>query len=104
MLALNILDWLISEKIVSRAPIGGRPQSKESRPRSKRALTARVCTRALHPVRAFDSLSQTQQALKRVEEGLKMSGGDVEGFCLAGRYQGKLGRVQSATESFTVKH
>ena len=48
----------------------------------------------------LDVLGQPEQALKRVEEGLKLSGGDLDGLCLAGRYAGKLGRTQAAADFF----
>jgi len=101
MLALDILDRLVSEKIVNLAPDWG--------PAAIETVTARVEAgidgpRYAHELytlsQLLDSLGQTEQALKRVEEGMKLSGGDLEGFCLAGRYHGKLGRIQSAAELF----
>ena len=101
MLALDILDRLASEKIVNLAPDWG--------PAAIETVTAQVEAgidgpRYAHELytlsQLLDSLGQTEQALKRIEEGIKMSGGDVDGLCLAGRYHTKLGRIQSATELY----
>jgi len=101
MLALDILDRLASEKIVNLAPDWG--------PAAIETVTAQVEAgidgpRYAHELytlsQLLDKLGQTEQALKRVDEGMKMSGGDFEGFCLAGRYHGKLGRIRSATELY----
>jgi tetratricopeptide (TPR) repeat protein len=101
MLALAILERLASEKVVTLASSWG--------PAAIEAVTAEVEAgidgpRYAHELYTLsgllDSLSQTEQALKRVEQGIELSGGDLEGFCLAGRYRAKLGRIQSATEFF----
>jgi len=101
MLALDILDWLASEQIVTLNSDWG-PAAIEQVTRDVEAGIDG--TRYAHELytlsQLLDSLGQTEQALKRVEEGLKMSGGDVEGLCLAGRYHGRLGRIQSAREYF----
>jgi tetratricopeptide (TPR) repeat protein len=101
MLALDILGELVSEKIVTLTP-GWGPDSIEK-------ITAEVEAgidgpRYAHELytlsRLFDSLGQPEQALKRVEEGIKMSGGDVEGFCLAALYQEKMGQIEAAISRF----
>jgi len=100
MLALDILDRLAAEKIVTPTPDWG--------PAAIEQVTAQVSgidgPRYAHELytlsRLLDALSQTEQALKRVEEGMKMSGGDLEGLCLSGRYHAKLGRIQSATDLY----
>ena len=101
MLALDIIDQLAHDKIVTLSPGWG--------PEAIAAVTAEVeagidgprYARELYSLsQLLDALGQTEQAFKRVEEGLKMSHGDVDGFCLAGRYSRKLGRPQVAGEFF----
>ena len=48
----------------------------------------------------LDALGQTEQALKRVQEGLRMSHNDVDGLCLAGRYSRQLGRPELAADFY----
>ena len=48
----------------------------------------------------LETLGQPAQALKRAGEGLKMSGGDVEGLCLVGRYSKRLGKFKEADSFF----
>ncbi len=100
MLALDILDQLAREKIVSFSPGG---------PEAIASVTAEVeagiegprYARELYSLsQLLDALGQTEQALKRVEEGLELSKGDADGLCLAGRYSRKLGRPQVAADFF----
>ena len=94
MLALDILDQLAGEKIVSLSPEWG--------PQAIASVTAQVEAgidgpRYAHELyslsQLLDALGQPEQALKRVEEGLKLSGGDLDGLCLAGRYSARLGKT-----------
>ncbi len=101
LLALDLLDWLARKKIVKVVP-GWGPSTIEEVARQVEAGIdhARYAQELYNLSRLLEILGQPEQSLKRVEEGLKMSGGDLEGLCLAGRYQGILGRIQSATELF----
>jgi len=101
MLTLDILDQLARDKIVSLSPEWG--------PEAIASVTAQVEAgiegpRYAHELytlsQLLDSLGQTEQALKRVEEGLELSKGDADGLCLAGRYSRKLGRPQVAADFF----
>ncbi len=101
MLALDLMDQLAHDKIVSLAPGWG--------PEALAAVTAQVEAgvdgpRYAHELyrlsQLLDALGQTEQALKRVQEGLRMSHGDVDGLCLAGRYSRQLGRPELAGEFF----
>ncbi len=101
MLALEILDQLAREKIVSLSADWG--------PEAIAAVTAQVEAgiegpRYAHELYSLslllDALGQTEQALKRVEEGLELSKGDADGLCLAGRYSRKLGSPQVAADFF----
>jgi len=101
MLALDILDQLARDRIVSLSPEWG--------PEAIAAVAAQVeagieGSRYAHELynlsQLLDTLGQTEQALKRVEEGLELSKGDADGLCLAGRYSRKLGRPQVAADFF----
>ncbi|WP_161602507.1 tetratricopeptide repeat protein [Tautonia marina] len=48
----------------------------------------------------LEYLGQPEQALKRVLEGLDLSGDDPEGWSLAGRYRAAMGRPEEAAASF----
>ena len=101
MLALDVLDRLVSEKIVKPTPDWGPAAIEKVTAEVEAGIDGPRYAHELYTLsQLLDSLGQTEQALKRVEEGMKLSGGDLEGLCLAGRYHGKLGRIQSATELF----
>jgi tetratricopeptide (TPR) repeat protein len=100
-LALYILDWLASEKIVTLATDSGPAVIEAVMTHVQSGIDGPRLPRELYTLsRLLDTLNQTEQALRRVEEGLKMSGGDFEGLCLAGRYHAKLGRTDSAEGLF----
>jgi tetratricopeptide (TPR) repeat protein len=101
MLALDIFDWLTSEKIVRPTADWGPAAVEAVTAQVEAGIDGRRYAHELYTLsQLLDSLSQPEQALKRVEEGLKMSGSDLEGLCLSGRYHGKLGRIQSANEFY----
>jgi tetratricopeptide (TPR) repeat protein len=101
MLALDILDELVSEKIVSLGPDWGPDAIQTITTRVEAGIDGPRYAHELYTLSGLlDALGQTEQSVKRVEEGLKLSGGDAEGFCLAGRYQAKLGRVNLAEDFY----
>jgi tetratricopeptide (TPR) repeat protein len=101
MLALDILEKLSSERIVALTADWGPAKIEEVTAEVEAGIDGPRYARELFTLsQLFDSLGQTEQALKRVEEGLRLNGADLDGLCLAGRYHGKLGRNQSATEFF----
>ncbi len=102
MLALDLLDWLAREKIVTLSP-GWGPSAIEEVARQVDAGIdhARYAHELYNLSRLLEILGQPEQSLKRVEDGLRLSGGDVDGFCLAGGYAAKLGKTQAAQDFFT---
>jgi tetratricopeptide (TPR) repeat protein len=101
LLAVDILERLAAEKIVTLAP-GWGPKAIDQVARRVEADIdrGRYAQEIYSLSKLLDALGQTEQAQKRVEEGLKLSGGDLDGFCLAGRYAGKLGKPQAALDFF----
>ena len=97
MLALDILDRLVRDKIVSLSPGWGPEAIAEVAAEVEAGIDGRRYARELYSLsQLLDALGQTQQAIKRVAEGLMLSHGDVDGLCLAGRYSRKLGRTRDA--------
>jgi len=101
MLALDIMVRLAEEKFVTVAPGWGPTVVDEVASEVKAGIDGSRYARELyHLSQLLDVLGQTDQALKRVEEGLRMSKGDADGLCLAGRYARKLGRTRVAADFF----
>ena len=101
MLALDILDELAHEKIVSLSAELGTGGHREVSGRVESGIDGPRYAHELYSLsRLLELLGQPDQALNRVQEGLKISGGDLDGLCLAGRYAGKLGKTQAATEFY----
>lgn len=101
MLALDILDELVSEKIVRLGPDWGQDAIQTISTRVEAEIDGPRYAHELYTLSGLlDELGQTEQSMKRVEEGLKLSGGDSEGLCLAGRYQAKLGRIDLAKDYY----
>ncbi len=101
MLALDILDQLARERIVSLSPEWGPEAVASVTAQVKAGIDGPRYARELYTLsQLLDSLGQTEQALKRVDEGLELNKGDADGLCLAGRYSRKLGRPQVAADFF----
>ncbi len=101
MLALDILDQLAREKIVSLSPEWGTEAIASVTAQVEAGIEGPRYAHELYSLlQLLDALGQTEQALKRVEEGLELSKGDADGLCLAGRYSRKLGRLQVAADFF----
>jgi len=101
LLALDILDWLVEEKIATLTPAWGPPVIEEATKQVEARIDRPRYAQELYNLsKLLELLGQPEQSLKRVEEGLKLSGGDLEGLCLAGRYAGKLGKTQAAADFF----
>ena len=101
MLALDILQELVRVKIVSLARGWGQEAVADTTRQVAAGIDGPRYARELYKLsQLLDLLGQLEQALKRVEEGLRMSGGDLDGLCLAGRYSQKLGRIQVAADYF----
>jgi tetratricopeptide (TPR) repeat protein len=101
MLARDILDRLAELRIATLAPDWGPTAISEVSRSVESTVDGSRYARELYSLsQLLDLLGQTDQGLKRVEEGLNMSHGDVDGLCLAGKYHRKLGHPQSAAEDF----
>ena len=101
MLALDILDQLARDKIVSFSPEWGTEAIASVTAQVEASIEGPRYAHELYRLsQLLDALGQTEQALKRVEEGLELSKGDADGLCLAGRYSRKLGRPQVAADFF----
>jgi tetratricopeptide (TPR) repeat protein len=99
MLALDILDKLSSEKIVTLTSEWGPAAIAAASTHVEAGIDGPRYAHELYTLsKLLDALGQPEQALKRVEEGMALSGGDLEGLCLAGRYHRKLGRIQTASD------
>ena len=61
---------------------------------------SRYARELYHLSRMLDLLGQAEQGLKRVEEDLELSRGDVDGLCLAGKYHRKQERLQTAAKMY----
>ncbi len=100
-LALDLLDWLAREKIATRSTGWGPSAVEEAAGEVEAGIDHRRYAQELYNLsRLLESLGQPEQSLKRVEEGLKLSGGDIVGFCLAGRYAGVLRKTREAADFF----
>ena len=101
MLALDLLDSMARRNIVTLSPGWGPSTIEEvTRQVEGRIDRARYALEFYNLSRLLEMLGQPDQSLKRVEEGMKMNGANLEGLCLAAHYQEKLGRMEAATELF----
>ena len=100
-LALDILDQLVADKTVSLAPGWGPASIASVSAQVEAGIDRPTYARELYRLsQLLETLGQPKQALKRTGEGLKMSGGDVEGLCLVGRYSKRLGKFKDADSFF----
>jgi tetratricopeptide (TPR) repeat protein len=101
MLALDILDRLAEQRIATIAPAWGEADIDEVRREVEAGIDRPRQARELCSLsRLLDRLNQPEQALKRVQEGLAIGGGDLQGLCLAAGFQRTLGRKKEAEESY----
>jgi tetratricopeptide (TPR) repeat protein len=100
-LALDLVDWMAREKIATLSTEWGPSAVEEVARQVEARIDHRRYAQELYNLsRLLEILGQPDQSLKRVEEGLKLSGGDVEGLCLAGRYASVLGKTKEAADFF----
>lgn len=101
-LALEILTRLTADKVVAPAPDWGPEAVARVADQIDRAIDRPRYTQELYNLsRLLELLNQPEQSLRRVEEGLKLAGGDVEGFCLAGHYADRLGKLKEAKNFYS---
>ncbi len=103
LLALDVLAGLVEERIATPAVLWGPAAVEQASREIEAGIDGPRYARELYQLsRLLDALGQPEQALKRVEEGLHLSKGDADGFCLAGRYTRKLGN-HDASANFYAK-
>ncbi|WP_165229456.1 tetratricopeptide repeat protein [Aquisphaera insulae] len=101
LMALELLDALKGQGLLQSSTKWG-PSAIEEVGRSiEGAIDGPRYAHELYALSGLlQGLGQLEQALKRVTEGLTLSGGDLDGYCRAGQLSGELGAVDKATDFY----